>query len=403
MGYCYREGEGVTKDLVEAARWYRKAADQGHADAQFTLGHRYYKGEGVAKDLVEAARWYRKAGEQGHARAQFTLGYCYERGEGVAKDSAEAVRWYRRSAEQGSAAGQWFLATRLGSGEGIPKDQAQAYVWALLAAAQGDENASKMVERLEAVLSRPEIAAAQGLAREFVPKPERHEAADLRAPSTDTSTRAEKGESTLATGTGFFITESGYVVTCAHVVAAGTRIEVLTIQGTRAATLVKLDTVNDLAILKVEGKHSALPIVPSRGAKLGATVASVGFPNPGLQGFAPKLSKGEIASLSGAQDDPHYFQVSVPVQPGNSGGALIDDRGNVVGVVAARLSEKAARATAGLPAENVNYAIKSAYLLALLESIPGAAADLPPARTAPVKFEDAVAEAERAAVLVIVR
>ena len=61
------------------------------------------------------------------------------------------------------------------------------------------------------------------------------------------------------------------------------------------------------------------------------TVATVGFPNIGLQGFAPKLAKGEIASLSGAGDDARYFQISVPVQPGNSGGALVDERGNVVG------------------------------------------------------------------------
>ncbi len=59
---------------------------------------------------------------------------------------------------------------------------------------------------------------------------------------------------------------------------------------------------------------------------LGGTVAMVGFPDIGLQGFAPKLAKGEIASLSGAGDDPRYFQISVPVQPGNSGGALVDSR-----------------------------------------------------------------------------
>src|SRR5208282_42902 len=59
---------------------------------------------------------------------------------------------------------------------------------------------------------------------------------------------------------------------------------------------------------------------------LGGTEATVGFPDIGLQGFAPKLAKGEIASLSGAGDDPRYFQISVPVQPGNSGGALVDGR-----------------------------------------------------------------------------
>jgi serine protease Do len=69
---------------------------------------------------------------------------------------------------------------------------------------------------------------------------------------------------------------------------------------------------------------SPLPIAASRTAHLGGTVATIGFPDPSLQGFSPKLAKGEIASLSGAGDDPRYFQISVPVQPGNSGGALVD-------------------------------------------------------------------------------
>jgi len=67
------------------------------------------------------------------------------------------------------------------------------------------------------------------------------------------------------------------------------------------------------------------------------TVATVGFPDIGMQGFAPKLAKGEIASLSGAGDDPRYFQISAPVQPGNSGGALVDERGNVIGIVSAKV------------------------------------------------------------------
>jgi len=68
-----------------------------------------------------------------------------------------------------------------------------------------------------------------------------------------------------------------------------------------------------------------------------------GFFDIGLQGFAPKLAKGEIASLAGAADDPRYFQISLPVQPGNSGGALVDARGNVVGIVAAKLKEPNAK------------------------------------------------------------
>ncbi len=66
-------------------------------------------------------------------------------------------------------------------------------------------------------------------------------------------------------------------------------------------------------------RFAPLPIAASRTVNLGGTVATVGFPDIGLQEFAPKLAKGESASLSGAADDPRYFQISVPVQPGNSG------------------------------------------------------------------------------------
>ncbi len=166
--------------------------------------------------------------------------------------------------------------------------------------------------------------------------------------------------------------------------------------------MVKVDAANDLALLKAEGRFAALPVVTSRAMRLGSMVATVGFPNIGLQGFAPKLARGEIAALSGALDDARYFQISVPVQPGNSGGALFDGRGNVVGVVAAKLSARAALAASGALPENVNYAVKSSFLLSFLESVPEVSAKLKEANTKERKFEDVVRSAEQAAVLVLV-
>ena len=139
--------------------------------------------------------------------------------------------------------------------------------------------------------------------------------------------------------------------------------------GIIAAGVVKVDAANDLALLKAEGRFAALPVVASRAMRLGSTVATVGFPNVGLQGFAPKLAQGEIAALSGAQDDARYFQISVPVQPGNSGGVLVDERGNIVGVVAAKLSARAALSTSGALSENVNDAVKSSFLPDFLEAV----------------------------------
>ena len=136
--------------------------------------------------------------------------------------------------------------------------------------------------------------------------------------------------------------------------------------------------------------------------KLGGTVATVGFPDIGLQGFAPKLAKGEIASLAGAADDPRYFQISLPVQPGNSGGALVDARGNVVGIVAAKLDASAALAATGSLPENVNYAVKSSLLLSFLESAPDVAAKLKEPNAKEEAFEEVVKSAQAAAVLVLV-
>jgi serine protease Do len=118
--------------------------------------------------------------------------------------------------------------------------------------------------------------------------------------------------------------------------------------------------------------------------------------------YLTERAKGKIASLSGAGDDARYFQISVPVQPGNSGGALVDERGNVVGVVSAKLSARAALAASGSLPENVNYAVKSSFLLGFLESVPKVSAKLKEPRTAERKFEDVVKDAEQAAVLVLV-
>ena len=187
-----------------------------------------------------------------------------------------------------------------------------------------------------------------------------------------------------------------------HVVKAAAKVRVVTRAGASDASVVRVDAGNDLALLKVQGRFAALPVAPSRVMPLGTSVATIGFPNIGLQGLSPKVARGEIAALSGAKDDPHYFQISVPVQPGNSGGPLVDEHGNVVGVVSAKLNASAALATSGSLPENVNYAVKSSYLLSLLESLPELSGRLKQPATRKRRFEDVVKSVEQATVLVVV-
>ncbi len=91
---------------AQAAVWYRKAAEQGLAEAQHDLGAMYLTGRGVAKDEVQAIAWYRKAAEQDLAYSQYALGIAYSEGAGVVEDYAQAVAWYRKAAEQGFANAQ---------------------------------------------------------------------------------------------------------------------------------------------------------------------------------------------------------------------------------------------------------------------------------------------------------
>ena len=103
VGLSYKYGEGVAKDKKEAVKWFRKAAEQGAARAQFALGDCYYKGEGIEQDEKEAVKWYRKAADQGLADAQYNLGVCYYDGKGVEEDKKEAVKWFGKAADQGDA------------------------------------------------------------------------------------------------------------------------------------------------------------------------------------------------------------------------------------------------------------------------------------------------------------
>ena len=97
----YAFGNGVEQNYAEAAKWYRKAAEQDYADAQFELARCYDTGCGVRKNDVEAAKWYRKAAEQGHGDAQVAFASCCEMGKGVKADPEEALKWLSLAGDSG--------------------------------------------------------------------------------------------------------------------------------------------------------------------------------------------------------------------------------------------------------------------------------------------------------------
>ena len=160
----------MAQDYKEAVKWYRLAADQGDASAQFNLGVMYDNGQGVAQDYKEAVKWYRLAADQGFASAQFNLGVRYANGQGVAQDYKEAVKWYRLAADQGDAAAQNNLGVRYANGQGVTSNRVIAYALYNLSAATDPSNANKATENRSnrgSSMSPKEIDAAQNLTREL--------------------------------------------------------------------------------------------------------------------------------------------------------------------------------------------------------------------------------------------
>ena len=159
LGVLYDRGDGVSQDLVQAAIWYRKAADRGHAKAQYNLGVMYTLGQGVSQDLVQAAIWYRKAADRGHAKAQYNLGVIYAHGAVAPKaqhdtnrktisanedsysDFDKAAYWFGMAAEGGIASAKYSLGVMYSVGQGVSPDFAEAALWYCMAAQQGHAEA----------------------------------------------------------------------------------------------------------------------------------------------------------------------------------------------------------------------------------------------------------------------
>ena len=137
LGVMYRNGEGVSRDDAEAAKWFRMAAEQGNPDAQVNLGLMYRYGEGVQRSVSEAVEWYRKAAEQGNADGQLFLGLMYDEGAGVPRNLDEALKWYRMSANQGNSSAQFNIGSKYRRGNGVPQNDTWAANWYRKSAEKG--------------------------------------------------------------------------------------------------------------------------------------------------------------------------------------------------------------------------------------------------------------------------
>lgn len=177
-----------------------------------------------------------------------------------------------------------------------------------------------------------------------------------------------------ASGSGFFISKNGVIATNAHLIEGGRSIEITILNeaGTfrYKAKVLLSDNKNDVALIQIDDDNfkgiSSIPYGFVERVDTGEKVFTIGYPLNDIMGNNFKVTDGIISAKSGIGDDIRYFQITVPLQPGNSGGPLFNNDGNIIGITSSKLNPEAV----GTEVENVNYAIKISYLINLYNMLP---------------------------------
>ena len=175
---------------------------------------------------------------------------------------------------------------------------------------------------------------------------------------------SDGGEFLAGSGTGFFVSGNGLVITNHHVIDGAEEIIVFSEGGKSfPAKVVQSSPSTDLALLKVDHEsQNYLSFAPQNSSHIGDKVFTLGFPMSDILGENVKYSEGVINSLSGVGGDSTFLQISVPIQPGNSGGPLINLDGDVVGIITSSAAvEYFFKASGGALPQNVNWAVKGEY------------------------------------------
>lgn len=420
LGLIYSQGYGVPRDSTSAAEWYQKAAAQGYARAQNDLGLMYLEGRGIEKNLKEAVKLFKMAADQGHSNAQYRLAVVFVTGEGVEKNAKEAaklfeiaadqghsdaqynlaamhyakknlkkaVELFKKSAKQGNPSAQYQLALMYNEGEGVPKNSGRASRLLLESAQQGfglaQTKFGRSIEKRDSEEAyywyslavkdstglKPLNETGENLIAEIVSEHERIGKMLTKQQRNKVQKRVDnwKPKRLASTGTGFYISKK-HILTNAHVVSACDELRV----PYRPVVVNHKNSEVDLGLLFDPRGREDTAVFRSKPIVSGEDVVVFGYPLSGVLSYGGNLTVGAVSGLSGSIHESrpdNLFQYTAPIQGGNSGGPVLDNAGNVIGVVVSKLTPslrvKDGRVEITDP-QNVNFAIKFDVVKEFLE------------------------------------
>ena len=347
----YFKGNRAKRDYKKSFKWAKKAAEQGYSDAQNKMGIFYSSGKNVVEiDMDKAFEWLKKSAEQSNKKAYNNLAGFYMTGVGVKKNKSKAFKWYKKGADRGDAESQYEIGRFYDFGYVVQKDVKEAIKWY-------EKSAAQDYKKAEIILGTTYYYGDEdsNIQKNY------KKAADWYYTAAK-NTNDEDGESmdvkVTSSGSGFFVTPT-HIITNNHVTAGCDEIEVKNKGYRSTVELLDTDSTTDLSILVTGNPNNSFLYLRNRKPVVtGEQSLALGYPFSSSLGSEIKVTSGNIAALTGFNNNIAELQLTSPVQPGNSGGPLLDNNGNVIGVIVARL-EKSEEITGDRPAQNVNFAIKS--------------------------------------------
>lgn len=410
LATMYEAGKGVTVDIGNALKFYGESASQGYAPAQNDLGVIFQNGQGVPRNYAIAFKLISAAANQGLVIAQTNLCRNYIYGYGTSRDMIQAYKWCNLAASQGDqdASKELDALQNQMSQRQIALAQKLSIEWVAQPSSAADIQNSNEDQHHQHGQFSEKVKAAQtllisvgyniGVADGVLGPRTVHAILDFEAKHGLTqdgqvsdaliallaqADSQRKGSNRIgavsnrlahklhlvATGTGFYVTSSGYMITNAHVVNGCAEMRFSYEGGTQTPTIMATDKIDDLALLKASNPQEKYAIFrDGAGITAGDSITVLGYPLPGILSGELTVTNGLINALGGVEGRVTQFQFSAPIQPGNSGGPILDSHGHLVGITEAKLGDIwSAQATGNIP-ENVNFGINENTIRAFLDA-----------------------------------
>lgn len=369
LGIFYWNGSVVDVDERKAAAFFKLAADAGLTPAKLALGYIYATNKNTKTIPNEAFRYLSSAANDGVMDAKLAVAFMHIDGIGTAKDLLKGSRLLRQVADLAngehdrnrseSNAAKFSLQFLNGYTRTISNDDLKDALFELKHIQDlGSNTAASAKEAAESILlnrgEKASVIVARATYKQWIPPimsggvmPVINNGGDANNPPTVHG--EQNNQKITKTGSGVMVSNSGAVLTNYHVVSG---CNAVLVDG-NDAKLIDSDPNNDLALLATKLKESSASVRKGK-LKLGEEVVVAGFPLQSVLNNGINITNGVVSSLSGINNDTRFIQVSAPVNPGNSGGALLDMYGDLVGLVTSTLKPISDRSP-----QNINFAINT--------------------------------------------